>query len=785
MGEARRMSAGLRAPRQVRRSVTAAAFGGALVLPFAGSAVAAVPVCACGGGAAPDIDPPEPIDAQPTADAVPVPEHEPAPPPDPKPVEHQALRPSPEQSVPEPVPEPEPMPEPAPEPEPVAEPALEEEPAAEEVPDSMADPEPAEPSAPELEPSQSVAPADPSEPSPYSGMPADAADHWARSESSSASDSSSTVGDDAEPNPQPGPSPTVPPSEDPEHVEQQALRPPPVPSLLLPPEAEPSDPPAPVDPLESSPYAGMPADAAERRAEWERSFSREPTPTGTDPVPDSPYDGMSADAAERWAAEERDEAPDDVSPEPDSSDDAAEQEAAPPTEQGAAPPTVDGEVMTWNLGRGASWKHGQGTDPDEIDDVAERIAEEEPDVVALQEVYTDFDIPATGEGDDVARLQEILREDHGLEYHAADGPASGISDGKCELTDGFWLGRRVRCGNLGNAVLSMEPITSNENIHLPYDGDEGRTVMEVETTIDDVPVTIDNTHVTTDDESDSGPTPQDRQIEAVFDEVGDSTRPTILAGDFNAGPDEVHPDAERTGFEDLTDPDEGTACGDDDTRDGKIDYVLGGNGVTGVPEPIGECDPSDHAPVVVDVSIPAEPEPEPSEGGGPQGLLTPIERTIPSGWCPLGHNPNGSCRGSGAVDAVGDVANRTWHVTRFAVTAPITAPTWVYAEATGGNCGFDPGLVVGCYGVHDWANGPRGALTVGGVALYEDEAEDVSDATREHEERHTDQWALFGLGLPALYFGNEAVSQATGHGSCWNLLERSAGFEDGGYDECQ
>jgi hypothetical protein len=51
--------------------------------------------------------------------------------------------------------------------------------------------------------------------------------------------------------------------------------------------------------------------------------------------------------------------------------------------------------------------------------------------------------------------------------------------------------------------------------------------------------------------------------------------------------------------------------------------------------------------------------------------------------------------------------------------------------------------------------------------------------------RHTDQWALFGLGLPPAYYANEAVSQVTGHGSCWNFFERWAGFEDGGYDECE
>jgi endonuclease/exonuclease/phosphatase family metal-dependent hydrolase/lysophospholipase L1-like esterase len=586
MGDAREMSARSRAPLHVRRSVTAAAFGGALVLPFAGSAVAAVPVCACGGGGTPEADPPapDPVGPEATTEAQPVPEHQAPPPPDPKPGEHQALRPTPE---------------PAPEPAPVA---------------SAAEPAP---------------PPDPPEPSPYAGMSANAAEHWAESESAAPRPTPTPP----EPEAAPAASPPQPPPEPPE----------PQPA----PVASPPDPAPPADSPEPSPYAGMSADAAEHWAESE-SAAAEPAPEPPEPElapvvappadsPEpSPYAGMSADAAEHWAESESSGAdPSPESPYEGMSADAAEQWAASEEEQEAAPPQVSGEVMTWNLGRGASWKHGRGTDPNEVDEVAERIAEEEPDVVALQEVYTDFDIPATGEGDDVARLQEILREDYGLEYHAADGPASGISDGKCELTDGFWLGRRVRCGNFGNAVLSLEPITSDENIHLPYDGDEGRTVMEVETTIDGAPVTIDNTHVTTDDESESGSTPQDRQIETVFDEAGNSTTPTILAGDFNAEPDEVHPDAERTGFEDLTDPEAGTACGGGDSPDSKIDYVLGSNGVSGAAQPIGACDPSDHAPVVVDVSIPAEPEgPEYvalgdsySAGTGTQDAYGPCERT--------------------------------------------------------------------------------------------------------------------------------------------------------------
>ena len=93
--------------------------------------------------------------------------------------------------------------------------------------------------------------------------------------------------------------------------------------------------------------------------------------------------------------------------------------------------------------------------------------------------------------------------------------------------------------------------------------------------------------------------------------------------------------------------------------------------------------------------------------------------------------------------------------------------------------------MVACEDVNSWANGPRGALDIPLVVLYEDEGSEISDEARAHEEGHTTQWAIFGGGLVPPYYANEAVSQVTGHGSCWNLFERWAGFDEGGYDECE
>lgn len=148
----------------------------------------------------------------------------------------------------------------------------------------------------------------------------------------------------------------------------------------------------------------------------------------------------------------------------------------------------------------------------------------------------------------------------------------------------------------------------------------------------------------------------------------------------------------------------------------------------------------------------------------------------PSGlFCVLGYNPNGSCRGTGA-------ATRAGHVIRHTVTAPITAGAMIYAEANGGTCSMERRLTVVCKNTNAWANGPRSALTVGSAVITEQSG--VSEDLFSHESRHADQWGIFGPLLPFLYFGNEALSQLGGMGSCANEFERAAGFEDGGYRSC-
>jgi len=148
--------------------------------------------------------------------------------------------------------------------------------------------------------------------------------------------------------------------------------------------------------------------------------------------------------------------------------------------------------------------------------------------------------------------------------------------------------------------------------------------------------------------------------------------------------------------------------------------------------------------------------------------------TDPSGlWC-LIHNSSGGCLG-------GSVVHSALHVARFARNAPFTAGGYVWAEANGGDCHWQPGLIVVCASVNSWSNGPRPILTIGNTVIAEG-APTAAELT--HEIRHADQWAIFGPLLPGLYSANEGVSQILGRGSCLNFFEWWAGFEEGNYSEC-
>jgi hypothetical protein len=122
------------------------------------------------------------------------------------------------------------------------------------------------------------------------------------------------------------------------------------------------------------------------------------------------------------------------------------------------------------------------------------------------------------------------------------------------------------------------------------------------------------------------------------------------------------------------------------------------------------------------------------------------------------------------------------------VNAPITAITAAVNFATGAKLRRDRHLTIVCEGGWLSDRGLSSAFTTGNTinvkAVAAEKLRD-SEALLEHEWRHSVQWALLGpvrfLPLYAIsYFGSQ---WATGT-QCWNVFEWTAGFADGGYDDC-
>lgn len=114
--------------------------------------------------------------------------------------------------------------------------------------------------------------------------------------------------------------------------------------------------------------------------------------------------------------------------------------------------------------------------------------------------------------------------------------------------------------------------------------------------------------------------------------------------------------------------------------------------------------------------------------------------------------------------------------------APITTASRLYGEGIGGNCGQREVLMTVCSG----ASGgfvPRGGFTIGNVFVTRQP--EVSTTLLSHETKHSDQWAILGLAMPAAYGLAEAASIATGasgaKAGCNNAFKIAAGPEEGGY----
>lgn len=164
-------------------------------------------------------------------------------------------------------------------------------------------------------------------------------------------------------------------------------------------------------------------------------------------------------------------------------------------------PAMGGElrVVSYNI------KHGQGMDGQiNLERVAAVIARKNPDLVALQEV--DKNCRRSGNRDIAAELGKLLEMEHRF--------------GRSIDHDG---------GEYGVAVLSKLPITGMKH-HLLPGGEERRTALEVQVTVEGIEVPVSFVSIHNDwstEEVRSG------QVAALLDGLKEVKHPVILAGDFN------------------------------------------------------------------------------------------------------------------------------------------------------------------------------------------------------------------------------------------------------------
>ena len=155
--------------------------------------------------------------------------------------------------------------------------------------------------------------------------------------------------------------------------------------------------------------------------------------------------------------------------------------------------------------------------PKRIQLVADALAEQQPDIVMLQEVIPD----AYADRPDYANVRKVLLDALGSEYTALFGDVAGSA-----INEGF----------VGQLTLTNLDVLSSENHNISGP----RSIHRVTVQTESGPVDIYNTHLegtgavvdVTLDESVV-------EIQAVIDFINDTrtgTGPVILAGDFNAEP---------------------------------------------------------------------------------------------------------------------------------------------------------------------------------------------------------------------------------------------------------
>jgi endonuclease/exonuclease/phosphatase family metal-dependent hydrolase len=266
--------------------------------------------------------------------------------------------------------------------------------------------------------------------------------------------------------------------------------------------------------------------------------------------------------------------------------------AAAPVPTGEATPAAPTElaaelrVMTWNV----------RTNEFDAPDWAPVVAERRPDVVAFQEICVG----------DAQELAGLLRDEHGLDYEVAVGPAREPLYESCETTA---AGPLV----FGQAVLSRVPLRDPVNTILPDGGglDEPRAFLAVTLDLPGAPVRLLTTHITIGSEPGDSTTTKTRrqalqaeQIDVVARAAASSGERVLVVGDLNVGPDDPRLDVmQQAGLLEV-DRDRNSPTGNNrfdepgSAAEHKIDYVfVKGLAQLGEPETFW-VPSSDHRPLV-------------------------------------------------------------------------------------------------------------------------------------------------------------------------------------------
>ncbi|WP_224246180.1 endonuclease/exonuclease/phosphatase family protein [Hyalangium gracile] len=225
-----------------------------------------------------------------------------------------------------------------------------------------------------------------------------------------------------------------------------------------------------------------------------------------------------------------------------------------------------------------------------LDDVVEVIRSARPDIVALQEV--DCRSRRAGRLDQAA----VLAERVGLSYH------------------GHFRTRDMYGGAYGIALLSRFPVESLAQYALPVnEGGEPRTVVHAVLRVEGREVSVYLTHLI---HSPFRSRIRLRQGVLIAGLLERDSRPRILMGDFNDGPDSLTVRLLRRRMVDVFDA---SGSGPSGTfqlplpflPSVRIDYVLASDAFTPLASRVPRVEASDHYPVIADVRLEQAPD------GGP------------------------------------------------------------------------------------------------------------------------------------------------------------------------